>query len=81
MPLTYDHTIRKEVGLVITIAVEDVASAVTILTGVTGGGWWIYTRGKAAGRRDTLLEERLARLEREEENRPPPDRPRRWRKR
>ncbi len=65
----------------IVITVEDVASAVTVLTGLTGSHLWIYRRGRIAGRKETLLEERLERLERKLEDRPPPDRPRGRRRR
>ena len=68
--------------------VEHLGSLGDLLAGVSAGvsalaasHSWAYRRGRTAGRRDTLLDERLARLERELEDRPDPERPRRRRRR
>lgn len=55
----------------IVIPLEDVASAVTVLTGVAGYGGWMYRRGQAAGQAKAEIEARLARLERELGEPPP----------
>jgi hypothetical protein len=64
--------------IVLTVAV--VAGVVTILTGLAGSHWWMYRRGYAAGHAKAELDQRIAQLERELEDRPPPDRPRRRRR-